>query len=424
MSPRISDRQKEERRSKILNAAKLVFTAKGYEAATFKDILDETGMSRGWIYLYFQTKEEIFEALLDQQDMEYEEYLAELTAKQPTIWDAVIRMYADQKTDLMQMPGGSFMPAFYEYFLGGSRDERRRSLLLKRYETGLSRLEGLLRTGVERGEFSPVLPLAQVTRIAAAYQEGISTHTLAVGPELAHTELQIEALLDYLKQLLNPRSVRRLRNRRHLMSVLFRNPVFTRLFLANFASQLGTVVGNMAFAYYLVDHFSTRPALAATAELMYSLPTLAVFWLVGVIADLLDRARIAVYSDWIRAGLTLLLLVALHFGLLTLCFLLLFLRSAVAKFFGPAEMGLLQGSIGREQYVQAAGLNQMIMGLFMLFGMSLGAFAYRFLGIEGALLIDGISFLLSGLLILSCRFHEDVRMPGGRHALRISVFPG
>ncbi|ETT44371.1 TetR family transcriptional regulator [Paenibacillus sp. FSL R7-269] len=204
MSPRISDQQKEERRSKILNAAKLVFTAKGYEAATFKDILDETGMSRGWIYLYFQTKAEIFEALLDQQDIEHEAYLEELAARQPMIWKVIRQMYADQQADLMQMPGGSFLPAFYEYFLGGSRDKQRRSLLLKRYETGLSRLEALLRTGVERGEFSPVLPLDQIARITASYQEGIATHTLAVGAELAHTELQIEALLDYLKQLLNP----------------------------------------------------------------------------------------------------------------------------------------------------------------------------------------------------------------------------
>ncbi|WP_339158226.1 MFS transporter [Paenibacillus sp. FSL W8-0186] len=73
------------------------------------------------------------------------------------------------------------------------------------------------------------------------------------------------------------------------MISLFRNRTFTKLFLAAFASQLGTVVGNMAFAYYLVDRYSERPALATTAELMYSLPTLAVFWFVGVIADRIDR---------------------------------------------------------------------------------------------------------------------------------------
>lgn len=151
MSPRISDQQKEQRRMQILGAAKVVFTAKGYEAATFTDILEETGMSRGWIYLYFQTKEEIFEALLDQQDSEYEAYTAALLSAHPGVWEVIRQMYADQQAELLRMPGGSFLPAFYEYFLGGSRDERRRSLLLKRYETGIARFEALLHSGVERG---------------------------------------------------------------------------------------------------------------------------------------------------------------------------------------------------------------------------------------------------------------------------------
>ena len=104
------------------------------------------------------------------------------------------------------------------------------------------------------------------------------------------------------------------------MKVLFRNPTFCKLFFATFTSQLGSVVGTMAFAYYMVDKFSEKPSLATTAELMYSLPTLAVFWIVGVIADRFDRKRIATYSDWIRAGLTLLLLIFVHYDLLFLCF--------------------------------------------------------------------------------------------------------
>ncbi|CAM3373009.1 hypothetical protein [Marinicrinis lubricantis] len=52
------------------------------------------------------------------------------------------------------------------------------------------------------------------------------------------------------------------------MTGLFRNPTFCKQFLAAFTSQLGTVIGNMAFAYYLVDTYSERPSLATTAELM------------------------------------------------------------------------------------------------------------------------------------------------------------
>ncbi|MGG6310785.1 MFS transporter [Paenibacillus macerans] len=202
------------------------------------------------------------------------------------------------------------------------------------------------------------------------------------------------------------------------MITLFRNPTFCKLFIATFASQLGSVVGNMAFAYYLVDRYSEQPSLATMAELMYSLPTLAVFWIVGVIADRFDRKRIAAYSDWIRAGLTLLLLLSVHLDLLFLCFLVLFLRSSISKFFGPAEMGLLQGSIDPNQYVQASGLNQMITGIFMLFGLSLGAAAYHFIGIQGAILIDGLSFLLSGALLASGDFPEQTRTPNGKSRIR------
>lgn len=208
------------------------------------------------------------------------------------------------------------------------------------------------------------------------------------------------------------------------MKLLFRNPTFCKLFIATFASQLGSVVGNMAFAYYLVDRFSTRPSLATTAELMYSLPTLAVFWIVGVVADRFDRKRIAVSSDWIRAGLTLLLLLFIHLDAITACFAILFLRSAISKFFGPAEMGLLQGSIAQDHYVQASGLNQMMMSMFMLFGMSLGAAVYHFAGIEGAVLIDAASFLISGLLLAWGNFTEAARLPNGRHrpkALRLPL---
>ena len=199
---------------------------------------------------------------------------------------------------------------------------------------------------------------------------------------------------------------------------LFNNPLFVRLFAANFASQLGTVVGNMAFAFYLLDRFGSRPYYTTLAELMYALPTLVVFLFVGVLADRLDRKRIAANSDWIRAGLTALLLVTLHYGWIAAAFALLFLRSAVSKFFSPAEAGLLQGSMDKEQYTQAAGLNQTVMGLFMMFGMGLGSLAYQHLGIEGAVIIDGVSFLVSGALIASCRFVPEVRLPNGKTSLR------
>lgn len=202
------------------------------------------------------------------------------------------------------------------------------------------------------------------------------------------------------------------------MKEVFKNSTFVKLFLAAVTSQLGSTIGNMAFAFYLLDHFSEQPYLATLAELMYSLPTLIVFLFVGVLADRLDRQKIAEYSDWMRAVLTLFLFLAVFINSVPLIFAVLFLRSAIAKFFFPAEAGLIQGILTKEQYQTAAGLNQMVFSMFMLFGVGLGALTYKTLGIYGALVIDGISFIVSAFLIRACTISLEARMPNGRNHLK------
>ncbi|MFD1739794.1 MFS transporter [Bacillus salitolerans] len=206
------------------------------------------------------------------------------------------------------------------------------------------------------------------------------------------------------------------------MKEIFKNRVFLKLFLATITSQMGSTIGNMAFAFYLLDHFSRQPYLATLAELMYSLPTLAVFLIVGVVADRLDRQKIAEYSDWIRAGLTLFLFLSIFVNIIPLTFAILFIRSAIAKFFYPAEAGLIQGILTKEQYQTAAGLNQMIFSMFMLFGVGLGALTYKLIGIYGALLIDGLSFIMSAFLIRACSISDEVKMPNGKTSIKELTF--
>lgn len=200
--------------------------------------------------------------------------------------------------------------------------------------------------------------------------------------------------------------------------VVFQNKNFTKLFFANFTSQMGSTIGLTAFMFYLLDRFSDQPMYASITELMYSLPTLAVFFLVGVFADRMDRQKIAFSCDWISAVLSILFLGSLIIGSMPLIFFVLFLRSAVQKFFFPAEHAMVQGILKQDDYTTAAGLNQLVMSLFMLFGNGLGVLAYWTVGIYGAILIDTITFMISALLIRSCQIQESVRMPNGKHRLK------
>ncbi len=199
---------------------------------------------------------------------------------------------------------------------------------------------------------------------------------------------------------------------------VFKKMDYTRLFLASFTSRMGSIIGMTAFSFYLLDRFSNQPIYVSLTEMMYSLPMLAVFFVVGVLADRMDRKKIAAYCEWISAVLSFALMGMIAVGWMPIIFAILFLRSAVNKFFFPAESGLVQGVLTEEEYTSAAGLNQMTQSLFMLFGSGLGIGFYWLFGVQGAVLIDAISFIISGLLIHACKMGEDVRLPNGPHQLK------
>ena len=57
-------RRKETRPTELLDAALSVFAEKGFAAARMEDIATRAGAAKGTIYLYFPSKEAVFEALV------------------------------------------------------------------------------------------------------------------------------------------------------------------------------------------------------------------------------------------------------------------------------------------------------------------------------------------------------------------------
>ena len=65
--PKITDAQKETRRQQILDAALRCFSRDGFHGTTTADIVRESGLSQGALYLYFATKDDIVVALADDR---------------------------------------------------------------------------------------------------------------------------------------------------------------------------------------------------------------------------------------------------------------------------------------------------------------------------------------------------------------------
>ena len=72
-SPQLTEARKEE----IINACAELYESRGFKEITLKEIGAATTLTRTGIYLYFETKEEIFLALLAR---EYDAWVAEMQA--------------------------------------------------------------------------------------------------------------------------------------------------------------------------------------------------------------------------------------------------------------------------------------------------------------------------------------------------------
>jgi AcrR family transcriptional regulator len=87
--PKLSEADKTERRERILEGARRCFARHGYEGATVVRLEEEIGLSRGAIFNWFPSKEELFIALAAREN----ERLLTLFADQglEAILDAMLR---------------------------------------------------------------------------------------------------------------------------------------------------------------------------------------------------------------------------------------------------------------------------------------------------------------------------------------------
>ncbi|BCO36170.1 TetR/AcrR family transcriptional regulator [Mycobacterium heckeshornense] len=72
----VSDEDKSARRDEIMAAAKEVFARKGFHAATIADVAKQAGLAYGSVYWYFDSKEDLFHALMAVEEQALRSHLA------------------------------------------------------------------------------------------------------------------------------------------------------------------------------------------------------------------------------------------------------------------------------------------------------------------------------------------------------------
>jgi len=186
-----------ERRAQIIEAALACFTRKGYNNTTMDDIVAESGLSKGSLYWYFKSKDELFaEAMLSVFTDVGQEAFAAL--EQCTAASDKLRVIAQVAVGISKKIEG-FFGLFLEFWASSPRREEAGQLWLGMLVQFKDVVVGTIEEGIRNGEFKPVDAEELVWAMMAAY-DGLAAYAMLIpGIDLERTsEVFAETLLDGL----------------------------------------------------------------------------------------------------------------------------------------------------------------------------------------------------------------------------------
>lgn len=159
-------RRKEARPQELTAAALDLFVEKGYAATRLDEIAARAGVSKGTLYLYFESKEELFKAVIREGLLpllaEGEALLASMPGSASDLFRAIVLRW-------WEIVGEGPIGGIPKLIFAEARNfpEIARFYADEVIERGKRLLVAVLRRGIDSGEFRPVDPQALVHIIFA-----------------------------------------------------------------------------------------------------------------------------------------------------------------------------------------------------------------------------------------------------------------
>ena len=154
MSPRpnVSD----ERTSQIITAAEGVFSKKGFSEARMDDIAEETGLSKGTLYNYFKSKDDLIIAILDRIFQREFRAFEEMDLSSMSATEAINSFVDTISKDIKLML--RLMPIAYEFLALAFRNKTVQKALKLYVNRYMDILVPIIEKGIVSGEFNEVDP--------------------------------------------------------------------------------------------------------------------------------------------------------------------------------------------------------------------------------------------------------------------------
>jgi AcrR family transcriptional regulator len=159
----------EERKQQILEAASEVFSQKGFDDARMEDIAEQTGLSKGSLYLYFKSKDDLITSILDLAFQREFKQIENLDASEMSATEALEKIVDLALEDFAGML--RLLPVAYEFLALAFRNRVVQKALKEYFNRYMNVMVPVVQRGIDSGEFRAV-DAKQVAIATGAILEG------------------------------------------------------------------------------------------------------------------------------------------------------------------------------------------------------------------------------------------------------------
>lgn len=187
-------------------------------------------------------------------------------------------------------------------------------------------------------------------------------------------------------------------------------PRFFTIWSAQAISLIGSALTQFVLIWWITDTTGSAGALAM-AGIMGMLPQALFGPLGGTLADRWSRRLMMIVTDAVTAlcMVVLIVLFATEYVQLWHIYVLMFIRSTMQAFQGPASAASTSMLVPPDWLTRAAGMNQTVQGLMGIASAPLGALALGVFSLQGALMIDVVTALIGIAPLLFYRIPQYAR---------------
>lgn len=171
------ERSRQLQRDRILDSARLLFSARGFDEVTIAEVAELAGVARATVFNYFPSKHDLVDSITEEVLGYYQRMLQEALAHTEVSVPTLVRALFEQMGLGVQATHGFYRGVFREIaklqvgLEEGSRSERARA-------RAVALLRQLLARGQQRGELSDAHRADELAHAFDALVNGTITHWL------------------------------------------------------------------------------------------------------------------------------------------------------------------------------------------------------------------------------------------------------